>query len=274
MRAPAHDRPPPQVSGLTAKSGGRVAGGLLALQTANHYRGVPPDDGLRGIEASVGSSTRPAHPRPPRATLNPSTSPAARRRAVTHPSRGSFVELTVALQVAGSAYQFVEGGGLAEALAELNLDSAITALDKAGSARDKPAQVWSAVNHLEGAESALASKVTGGRGTAQWILRAHNWELLQIKRAFVLALMAVCYRYLGEEELAQRTIGLGRAVAEGADFPNSMHWAAKAAGALIAVTGVVDTVRRELGAERYAVDWAKFELPPRGLPSPDDLAGT
>lgn len=79
---------------------------------------------------------------------------------------------------------------------------------------DKRSQVRSAVNHLEGALAALDFKVQGGRGKAQFAVRPQNWELLSTKRQYVLALMAICYRYLGEEDLAQQAVDRGRAEIE------------------------------------------------------------
>ena len=151
--------------------------------------------------------------------------------------------------------RFVEGGQLAEALAELNLTAARTALVKADTASDKRAQVWSAVNHLEGAVAALDSKLRGGRGKAQYV-RPHNWALLGHKRAYALALMAICYRYLGEEHLAQEAVASGRGGADLA-LPEGMSlWAI--APILVTSLNPVDSVREELGQETYRVDWTEF----------------
>jgi hypothetical protein len=59
------------------------------------------------------------------------------------------MDLGVAAKAAGTVVRFVEGGPLAEALAELNMNAALSALNKAKTAEDKRAQVWSAVNHLK-----------------------------------------------------------------------------------------------------------------------------
>ena len=56
-------------------------------------------------------------------------------------------DLVVAAKLAGTALKFVEGGPLAEALAALNLQAAISALNKTQDAKDKRSQVWSAINH-------------------------------------------------------------------------------------------------------------------------------
>jgi len=180
--------------------------------------------------------------------------------------------IAIAVKTAGSAVRFVEGGPLAEALAQLNMSAAISALTKAGGAVDKISQVWSAVNHLEAAQAALDSKLQGPRGTAQVVLRANNYALLSAKRAYVLALMGICYLYLGEEQLAQDVIALGRASSESAYWPAHIHWLPKLTGAVIAIANPIDTVRQEEGEEKYKVDWARFELPvrDRSLSSPEE----
>jgi hypothetical protein len=174
--------------------------------------------------------------------------------------------LAIVVKSSATAVRFVEDGPLAEALAELNLTAARTALLKTGDAVDKRAQVWSAVNHLEGAVAALDSKLEGSRGKAQFMIRPHNWGLLGMKRAYALALLAICYRYLGEEELAQQAAALGRAT-EDLALPDGARWWAFLP-VLVTSFNPVDTVRREDGGVKYRVDWEQFELPPRGLTNP------
>jgi hypothetical protein len=116
-----------------------------------------------------------------------------------------LMDLAASVKLAHTAVQFVEGGPLAEALAELDMSAAIAALNKAHQARDKHAQVWSAVNHLERAQTALESKLRR-HGAAIAVLRIHHLDELIRKRGYILALMAICYRYLGEEQLAQQAI--------------------------------------------------------------------
>lgn len=176
-------------------------------------------------------------------------------------------ELTIVVKTAGTAVRFVEGGPLAEALAELDVSAARTALIKAENAVDKRSQVWSAVNHLEGAVAAIESKNQGARGKAHFTVRASNWMRLQIKRAYILALMAICYRYLGEEELAHQCVARGR---EGLDLfgPAGTNIPHALVASILAVPNILDTTRWELDEDRFRVDWQQFELPPRGLTSP------
>jgi hypothetical protein len=178
--------------------------------------------------------------------------------------------LAIVVKASGTAVRFVEGGPLAEALAELNLTAARTALLKAYNAVDKRAQVWSAVNHLEGAVAALDSKLRGGRGKAQYFIRPNNWSLLTTKRSYTLALMAICYRYLNEEELAQRAVAMGRAAEDlwQGGAPEGMSLWSALPTLVTAIVNPVDVVRREEGELKYRVNWKQFELPPRGLTNP------
>lgn len=180
--------------------------------------------------------------------------------------------LAIVVKTAGTAVRFVEGGPLADALAELNLAAARSALVNAERAVDKRGQVWSAINHLEGALAALNSKVQGGRGKAHFVARPHNWYLLSTKRQYVLALIAICYRYLGEENLAQHAVNLGRAEIEQPFNPfNPLPYLA----ILVTSFNPVDMLRGEDCEVKYRVDWKQFELPPRGLTSPggDTISG-
>jgi len=114
------------------------------------------------------------------------------------------MELLTAVQGARAIANFVEGGPLANALADLGIAAARSAMSKALYAEDKRAQVWSAVNHLEQAEAALDStlKKYGGVLMATRFTKAAS---LENKHRYVLALMAICYRYLGEKDLTDRT---------------------------------------------------------------------
>jgi predicted exporter len=92
--------------------------------------------------------------------------------------------------------------------------------------------------------------------------------MLVNKRKYVLALMSICYRYLGEETLAQQALELVRAETEPIDVAG---WGIFIFGHTASVINVIDTTRLELDEEKYPKDWSKFELPPRGLPSSDGL---
>jgi hypothetical protein len=170
------------------------------------------------------------------------------------------MELLAALKMAGTAARFVEGGPLADGLAALNVSAAITSMDKAATAHDKRSQIWSAINHLESAEAALESKLLGWRGKTHFMVRSGNFLLLKVKRDYVLAFMAICYRYLGEENLAQQAIERGRHNPHSDLGPGPI-----AVGAITGLT-MLDFLRYEEMGRKYIVDWDRFELPPRGLP--------
>jgi hypothetical protein len=171
------------------------------------------------------------------------------------------IELLTALKMAGTAARFVEGGPLAEGLAALGLSAALTSMDKAATADDKRSQIWSAINHLESAQAALESKLLGPRGKTQAMLRGGNFLVLKMKRQYVLALMAICYRYLGEEDLAQQAIERGRY-----NPHHDLGLGVKVVGFINPLAMIEFTLYANDTAIKYQVDWDRFELPPRGLP--------
>ena len=119
-------------------------------------------------------------------------------------------DAVVAIKAARSAVRFVEGGPLGEALAELDPTLPARRSKKAPQALDRHAQVWSAVNHLESAQAAIESKLVGWRGAGHFAVRGANFMRLAIRREQILALMAVCYVYLGEDALADRAVRDGQ----------------------------------------------------------------
>jgi hypothetical protein len=166
------------------------------------------------------------------------------------------MDLVASVKLAQTAARFVEGGPLEEALAELDMTAAHAALLKAGDARDTRAQVWSAVNHLEGAQAAIDSKLRR-RGSFIAAARVHRYEFLVDKLRYVEGLMAVCYRYLGEERLAQQALGRVR-------FPQ-LKMGPMVAGGLLSLVSPLGRWDEEIsyGESKYDVDWEAFELPPR-----------
>jgi hypothetical protein len=86
-----------------------------------------------------------------------------------------MISLVAAAKSANSIVSFVEGGALASAFAGIGIQLAKDALSKASHAKDKRAQVWSAINHLESAESALIAVVSAVdlllRPSASWVDR-------------------------------------------------------------------------------------------------------
>jgi hypothetical protein len=114
------------------------------------------------------------------------------------------MELVAAVRSVKAVSDFVEGGPLGNALADLGLEAAKDALIKAFYAKDKRSQIWSAINHLEEAEVALR-KATQDRKILMTFFHIERLAHLIIKRRYILGLMAICYRYLDERELAERT---------------------------------------------------------------------
>lgn len=131
------------------------------------------------------------------------------------PPRGT-VDLVQSLQGAKQLSDFVDGGGLAEAVADIGVQAALDALKKLPQARDKRAQVWSAVNHLEHAEAAARTYLET-RTEAKRFLRMTKLATMSDKRTYLLCLMAIGYTYLGERDLAER------ALRDAEDDPRAVH---------------------------------------------------
>jgi hypothetical protein len=116
-----------------------------------------------------------------------------------------MIDLVVAARSANTIANVVAGGALESTLAALGLAAAKDALSKVSHAEDKRAQVWSAVNHLEEAESVLRTTIQTRGYRLMWVDQP-GLLLMIYKRRYILGLMAVCYRYLGEKTLAERTL--------------------------------------------------------------------
>ncbi|WP_189268253.1 hypothetical protein [Streptomyces fuscichromogenes] len=78
-------------------------------------------------------------------------------------------DILAALKTGSPVKQFVEGGQLGDAISDIGIQAAITAL----------------------------GKVFGNFA---------RWEALDAKRQRILCLMAICYRYLNEQALAEQTL--------------------------------------------------------------------
>jgi hypothetical protein len=114
-----------------------------------------------------------------------------------------MVELLASVQDARSVANFVEAGELAEALANLRTKGASDEPNKTSYSEDNKTQVQAALTHLEAVESAL-SKTLKKYGSVLQTFRPARCDFLVDKRRYVLALMALCYRYLGDKELTER----------------------------------------------------------------------
>jgi hypothetical protein len=110
----------------------------------------------------------------------------------------------------------------------------------------------------QGAHAAIESKLRR-RGSFIAAARIHRYTLLLDKLRYILALMAVCYRYLGEERLAQQALAQAR--------DPLLHFKAGplVAGLWVSLVSPVGRWDEEMSytKSKYDVDWSTFELPPR-----------
>jgi hypothetical protein len=118
-----------------------------------------------------------------------------------------MIDLVATVKTARSIANAVEGGAIESTFADLGLQAAKDALSKVPYAEDKEAQVRSAVTHLEGAEAALRTTIQN-RGTRLLYSNINALAHAMFKRVYILGLMAVCYRYLGERALTERTLSM------------------------------------------------------------------
>jgi len=116
-----------------------------------------------------------------------------------------MMDLVATVKTARSIANAVEGGAIESTLADLGLQAAKDALSNVSYAEDKKAQVESAVNHLQGAEAALRTTIQTRGNRLMWVNQPRLLVMIY-KRQYVLGLMAVCYRYLGEKALTERTL--------------------------------------------------------------------
>jgi hypothetical protein len=136
-----------------------------------------------------------------------------------------MIDLVLAAESVNTIVGVVEGGALESTLADVGLVAAKDALSKVPHAEDKRAQVWSAVNHLEEAESALRNTIKT-RGNRLMFVNQLGLEVMIEKRRYILGLMAVCYRYLGERALTERTLSTIPGADEGYAARLSNNWEA------------------------------------------------
>jgi hypothetical protein len=118
-----------------------------------------------------------------------------------------MIDLVATVKTVRSIANAVEGGAVESTFADLGLQAAKDALSKVSYAQDKSQQVWSAVNHLEAAEAALRDIVQKRGARLLYSNLAALWEAID-KRRYILGLMAVCYRYLGERALTERMLSM------------------------------------------------------------------
>jgi hypothetical protein len=104
-----------------------------------------------------------------------------------------------------SLYDYIEERGLEIDLAHLQARAAKEALTKAQIALDQRSQLWSVINHLESAEVALESYVSRGL-LLKASLRPATLDVAKSDLVYIRTIMSVCYIYLGEKNLALRTL--------------------------------------------------------------------
>jgi hypothetical protein len=113
------------------------------------------------------------------------------------------VDIVVALKSAGTVKTFIETGQLEEAIGSVNLTAALKSTRKLPLARDPRGQVWSSINHLEAAEEAF--RRVERRESIAWV-NARRYASACFSRVYAFCLLAVCYRYVGENELSRQSL--------------------------------------------------------------------
>jgi hypothetical protein len=125
-----------------------------------------------------------------------------------------FVILKNAVQNYMTVVGFVDNGELdtiLSSIGDVHFEAAKEALAKMGTARNKKAPVQSAITHLEAAHIAYR-KLHDGEGAD---FRAASYALGVNMDMYTLCLMATCYMYLQELELAKECVAKARDVFKG-----------------------------------------------------------
>lgn len=124
-----------------------------------------------------------------------------------------FATIVSAVQSYNSVCKFVTGGELLEAVStigDIELEAARLALDGSRMARNPEAQVWSAINHLQ---TALIAYRKGHKNLSTGFKKNLSYSSTTVvlrKLRWVSCLMAVCYLYVGEIELAKDAVKAAR----------------------------------------------------------------
>jgi hypothetical protein len=115
-----------------------------------------------------------------------------------------FLVLKSAVSNYSQLIKFVDGKSLIQifsAIGDTHYQAAQNALYKRENAKDKKAPVNSAISHLEAAHVAYREIYSGDR-----YFRAISWRLAGYKDVWTLSLMATCYMYLHELDLAKDSV--------------------------------------------------------------------
>lgn len=115
-------------------------------------------------------------------------------------------QLLAAIKTAKALEEFIRKGELADVISDVELASAKTALEKSKIANNPNAQVWSAINHLETAHQALLKSYKGKGTFYDMMATRFKMDIAAKKDRWVLTLMAICYKFLGELELCKSAI--------------------------------------------------------------------
>jgi hypothetical protein len=112
------------------------------------------------------------------------------------------MDLMAAVSSGKKLHDFANSSSLGEALAEIQLDAAYQALEKVSEAKDRVSQLWSVVNHLETAEVAAQR---AENSLYNYVDAVHSDEARN-RRVVIVVLLAIIYKYLGEEKLCMSTL--------------------------------------------------------------------
>ncbi len=102
---------------------------------------------------------------------------------------------------------FIEGDlpGILNTFAEVEYKAAADALQNITLAKNRKGMVWQAIGHLQSAHASYQKLHAAPAGLKDMAKMATRMAAIH-KDLFTLSLMAVCYRYLGEAKLMERTL--------------------------------------------------------------------
>ncbi len=116
-----------------------------------------------------------------------------------------IISLLKAAASAKSLMKFIEGGGVADVIADTNLAAAKISLNKTNFANNSREQVLISVGQLETALAAVANQSATSPGLKAGDVRMMGRDhQLADQHRMICCLISLCYRYLGEDELCRR----------------------------------------------------------------------
>jgi hypothetical protein len=154
-----------------------------------------------------------------------------------------MADLLAAARTTAALTKFIEED-LVGLMAQLDISAAGIALSGIPSARDKRSAWWSAVNHLEGAESKLRSRMK----TASAFDSAQTY-------LYISAIKALIFRYLGEERLIAKCLEDSKDIVQAQQrFESTFMSQIKGVASLFKPSTWVEAIRRS-GLRRAARDF-------------------